>query len=425
LTQPRFALNISVAHFVSRGKSHGKSELMKILVLDGNQNQAVACVRSLARHGHVVWAGEADGWSKAGWSRYCSGSFQYASPRTDPQKFLSDLLAEAAKESGTLLLPMTETTSLLISANRERFATVGARLVLPDHADLLRAVDKSQTTELARSVGIAIPETHLVTSLDEATVIAPHIRFPVVLKPKTSNEQSAEGAMQMTGRPQYARDAHEMRKALIEILRNCSAVLVQEFVEGTGTGYFVLMRHGELRAEFAHRRLRDLHPTGSGSVLRESILPHPKIRETSLALLRALNWHGVAMVEFRLRADNVPVFLEVNGRFWHSLPLACYAGVDFPALLAHMAEFGDVAPPTSKIGVRCRWLVGDFRHLLEVWKGCPPGYPGKFPRRLPTLLAELTPRSGTFHDNFMWEDPLPELGDWIQFVLQVRERYLS
>ena len=138
-------------------------------------------------------------------------------------------------------------------------------------------------------------------------------------------------------------------------------------------------------------------------------------------MLRALNWHGVAMIEFRLRNDGVPVFIEVNGRFWHSLPLACLAGADFPALLAHMAEFGDVEPPPPyKVGLRCRWCVGDFRHLVEVWKGRPQGYPGFFPGRWSTLLAELTPHPGTFHDNFMWHDPLPELGDWIRFARQVR-----
>jgi hypothetical protein len=88
-----------------------------------------------------------------------------------------------------------------------------------------------------------------------------------------------------------------------------------------------------------------------------------------------------------------------------------------------MAEFGDVDPPPPyKVGLKCRWLVGDFRHLVEVWKGPPSGFPGKFPRRLPTLLAEVTPKPGTFHDNFEWTDPLPELGDWIHFVRQVRDR---
>jgi predicted ATP-grasp superfamily ATP-dependent carboligase len=395
---------------------------MRILVLDGNQNQAVACVRSLAAQGHVVLAGESKPWSKAAWSRSCSASFRYAPPEKDAEKFLQDVLAEARKETGTLVLPMTEATTAIISAHRELFTQAQARLVLPSHADLLRAFDKRKTTELAQSLSIAVPKTKTVTTAAEMQAASEQMQFPVVLKPRTSHEQSTQGATHTTGRPRYAKDAAQAHAVFSVMQHYCSGVLVQEFVEGAGAGYFALMNHGELRAEFAHRRLRDLHPTGSGSVLRESVLPSPQIREASLAILRAMNWHGVAMVEFRLRADGIPFFLEVNGRFWHSLPLACYAGADFPALLARMAEFGEVDPPPPyKIGVRCRWLVGDFRHLAEVWKGRPPGYPGKFPSRLSTLLQELTPHSGTFHDNFMWNDPMPELADWIRFVQQVLE----
>ena len=104
------------------------------------------------------------------------------------------------------------------------------------------------------------------------------------------------------------------------------------------------MHHGELRAEFAHRRIRDVYPTGSGSAVRVSVAVDPEIRRSSLAILSALRWHGVAMVEYRKKPGSPPVFMEVNGRFWHSLPLACYAGVDFPALLVQMAENGDIEP---------------------------------------------------------------------------------
>ena len=395
---------------------------MRILVLDGDQNQAVACVRSLARQGHSVWAGESRGWSKAGWSRYASGQFEYPSPTADPEAFVDGLLAQASIERGTLVLPLTEITTVLVSNHRDQFAAVGARYVLPEHADLVRAVDKSQTTALAQSLGIAVPRTCVAATSDQAVEAAERMSFPLVLKPRSSQEHFDEG-VKVTGRPKYARDVEELRTQFAEMRTRCSAVLLQEFIEGTGSGYFALMNHGELRAEFAHRRLRDVHPTGSGSALRESILPTPEIREKSLAMLRALNWHGVAMIEYRLRPDNVPVFLEINGRFWHSLPLACYAGVDFPALLSRMAEFGDVqSPPPYKTGIKCRWLVGDFRHLVEVWKGRPAGYPGKFPRRLATLFAELIPTFGTFHDNFMWMDPLPEIADWIRLIQQIRER---
>jgi predicted ATP-grasp superfamily ATP-dependent carboligase len=392
---------------------------MRVLVLDGNENQAVACVRSLSRAGHSVSVGSDSSWSKAGWSRYCCSSFRYAPPQRDASAFIESIEKEVRREAGTLVLPMTERTTLPLSTMRERIFAAGGRLVLPPHETVLRAFDKEQTTRLAESLGINVPHTTLIGDRDEARPLAASSSYPLVLKARSSEEVSDDGQVQATGAPLYARDAQEFMTGYDELRRRCSGVLVQEFIEGAGAGYFALMRDGELRAEFAHRRIRDMRPTGSGSSVRESVAPERKLREAALSILRELRWHGVAMVEFRVRADRTPVFLEVNGRFWNSLPLAIYAGADFPALLAQMVERGDVETVLDyRKGVRCRWLLGDFRHLLEVWKGAPRGFPGVFPKRWRTLLDFLIPVKGTFHDNFMWRDPLPELGDWIDFAFR-------
>jgi len=81
---------------------------MNILVLDGNQNQAVASVRSLASAGHKVFAGEARAWSKASWSRACSGAFEYPSPQKSVEAFVQAIAPFVRDRPGTLLLPMTE-----------------------------------------------------------------------------------------------------------------------------------------------------------------------------------------------------------------------------------------------------------------------------------------------------------------------------
>ena len=390
---------------------------MRILVLDGNQNQAVASVRSLADAGHEVLVGESSSWSKAAWSRLCRGCFEYPHPENDSAGFISRIAEIAKQKSGTLVLPMTEATTLPISAYRDQLLRDGSRLVLPDHSAVLRAFNKNEMVQLAASMGIAVPKTIAVSNQDDICRAGESLRFPLVLKPRSSVETQSDGGVRVTGRPRYAKNLQALFAQYQDLRSICSQVLVQEFVDGGGVGYFALMRHGELRAEFAHRRIRDVHPTGSGSAVRMSVDPDPAVRAASLALLKSLRWHGVAMVEFRQVQGQAPVFMEVNGRFWNSLPLACYAGADFPAWLAQLAELGDVEGKSDyRRGVVCRWFLGDFRHVVEVMRGAPAGYPRNYPSRWQTLSSVMRPVLGTYHDNFQWRDPLPEIGDWLSFA---------
>lgn len=392
---------------------------MRVLVLDGNENQSVAAVRSLAAAGHDVYVGADSSWSKAGCSRYSKGSFTYTAPQVAVDEFVDRIVGEVKKHAGTLVLPMTERTTMPLSERREEIFAAGGVLVLPPHETVLKAFDKRRTTELASSLGIQVPATTVISNHREAEEFVKTASFPLVLKPRSSEELLHDGRVVSAGAPRYAKDRTEFMIACDEMFKRSTALLVQEFIEGRGIGYFALMRNGELRAEFAHRRIRDVRPTGSGSAVRESVSPDPKVREASLKILRALSWHGVAMVEFRQRDDGTPVFLEVNGRFWNSLALAIHAGVDFPALVAELAQGKDVELNTSyRQNVRCRWFLGDFRHLLEVMRGAPSGYPGKFPSRFRTLVQFLTPVQGTFHDNFSLRDPLPEFADWFDFVFR-------
>jgi predicted ATP-grasp superfamily ATP-dependent carboligase len=390
---------------------------VRVIVLDGNENQAVACVRSLGRAGFDVEVGADTAWSKAGWSRYCRRQIRYSAPQQDVTAFVGEVSRAASESPGTLILPMTERTTIALSEHRAALDAVQARYVLPAHERVLQAMDKSFTTELARSLGIATPLTALVESDFDVDRLAATARYPLVLKPRTSEEVVEGRRTRSTGKPLYVRSEEELRGACRALMQRTFAVIAQEYIEGTGSGYFALLNRGALRAEFSHRRLRDVRPSGSGSALRESIPVDPRIRSAALPILEALEWHGPAMVEFRIREDGTPVFLEVNGRFWNSLALPVHSGVDFPLLVARLAMDGEIAPVTAyRTGVRCRWWLGDVRHVVAVLRGRPASFEGRFPGRLETLAAFFTPVHGTRHDNFTWDDPLPELGDWIDFL---------
>ena len=100
--------------------------------------------------------------------------------------------------------------------------------------------------------------------------------------------------------------------------------------------------------------------------LRESI-KNPELASLGVKLLKALNWYGVAMVEFKIDPrTNEPKLMEVNPRFWGSVALSIYAGIDLPYLLYKLAVEGDVESTKDyKVGLQCRWLMGDFLCFLR------------------------------------------------------------
>ena len=387
---------------------------MRVLLLDGHVNPAVTAVRSLSQAGHRVLVGSSGTWSKAGWSRHSSGSFNYPSAEKDARQFAERIATVASREPDTFVLPLTEKTVMALSAHRSLVEDAGGCMVMPSHTTMLKAYDKAHTTRVASEAGVASPRTCLVDDERSAHRTAERFPYPAALKARTSVELT-HGSVRPTARPLYARDRQEFLHAYYELRGRCTQVIVQEFVAGEGIIYCSLLCRGELRAEFAYHRIRSVHPTGWGAALRVSVSAD-RLRAGSLRIIRSLDpqWTGLANVEYRVRNDGTPFFLEVNPRTWNSMALAVYSDVDFPRMLAEIAERGDVPPhPGYPAGVICRWWLGDLRHLLYVWQGVPTSYPGKTQGRLAALAQFLKPVPHTFHDNFIAADPLPELGDWL------------
>ncbi len=147
-------------------------------------------------------------------------------------------------------------------------------------------------------------------------------------------------------------------------LSNCP-IIVQEFIPGHGAGVFCLHDRDHAIAWFAHRRIREKPPSGGVSVLCESVAVDPVLKDYAERLLRAAEYRGVAMVEFRIGTDGHPYLMEVNARFWGSLQLAIDCGVDFPWLYYQLLMDQSVAPLHEyDVGRRLRWWLGDLDYVL-------------------------------------------------------------
>lgn len=383
---------------------------MSVLVTDADGNHALAVVRSLGRHGLRVAATDSKWYAKSFFSRYCTQSALCPSPAQGVGEFLNRLHRIAEKLRPTVLMPMTERTILALTTDRNENGRRLPLAPLPGQDSLRIAFDKQLTVELAESLGLGVPRTLSFSQLPDFRQLGYQISYPAVIKPRRSETLTTDNRIVPGGAVEYCMHPGELETKYLTVHQRAPFPLIQEFVPGEGYGICALYDHGKIRSLFAHRRLRMVHPTGSGSSLRESIAPPPDMARAARCLLEALAWHGVAMVEFKRDARNGALkLMEINGRFWNSLPLAVAAGVDFPWLLYRLATEGRVQECFNyRPGVKCRWLAGDISHLAGVFRGRPTGWTDQFPTRQ-EALSDFLKFFGQdlYYDNPWLSDPLP------------------
>jgi predicted ATP-grasp superfamily ATP-dependent carboligase len=391
----------------------------RVLVTDAHSTSALGVVRSLGSHGmHVTSAAEEGRFNLAAYSRYVSRTVSCPAADQQPKEYLEALEQELTRDRYDLLLPTTDTTVTLVRHHRARLDCL-VRVGLPANDVLAAALDKWLAIQAAQRNAVAVPRTWVFKSVNELEKVARDLPYPCVVKPRYPRFWNGSGPMKK-GAVRYVATREALLRHFSDVGQTVDAFLVQELVSGTGIGVFALTKDGDPLAVFAHRRLREANPLGSRASLAESIAPDDRLVAPALRLLKALGWTGVAMVEFKDAGSTTgPVLMEINGRFWGSLPLAIAAGVDFPLMLAQLMLGGPIpSPALYKVGVRCRHLKGDLSYLIAALKGRPGHWHGRYPSRLGAVL-DIMPWPGRWRPyNFSVRDPMPALREAGNFVVK-------
>jgi predicted ATP-grasp superfamily ATP-dependent carboligase len=389
----------------------------RILILDGQTNQALACVRSLGRAGYTVLVASHRRWPLSGWSHYCRVCFLLAGQTVEA---FASLRAWAYREGVHIVLPLTEKGCLLCNAERQEWEALGIIMGCGPTDMLLCAFDKAQTLQRSEACGITTPPTRFPESLEECRAAAREVGFPCVVKPRFSHAWNGSTFLPDLGTT-YVTNNDALDQAVVTRKQGDCWPLIQGFVEGQGKGVFALCDHGRAVVWFAHERLRDVRPSGSGSSLRRSIRLEPRLKEPAERLLSELQWHGPAMVEFRDDGVHPPYLIEVNGRLWGSLQLAVDAGTEFPRLWVAILTGKGVESATDYVaGVTSRWLWGDVKRFLYILKGPPAGYPGLYPTIWQGVRELLGPQpDGTRLEVWQSSDPWPAVGEWMEGIREL------
>jgi len=178
---------------------------------------------------------------------------------------------------------------------------------------------------------------------------------------------------------------------------------------------------GETVAIHEYHSLRRFRGLG---VLRRIVPLHPEAERHARAMLRALQWDGVAHVAFFVSHDAKRLwYMETNGRVWGSVQGSIDAGWDYPWWIYRYFVHGEApAPGPIRMGSLTCWHAGDLEALLDYWGGGESpatGAPvGKFHAAL-QYLSGFAP--STHPDVFRWSDPSPCLHEHATFA-RVRAR---
>ena len=253
----------------------------------------------------------------------------------------------------------------LVAVRDELEAFLPLMPVPQDAARVKRAMCKYDVHEALSAgpddVRASLPPSLLSTADAPATPDAlAALPAPYFLKTDAFHDSAgADGGVVKTNTPD------EAHARLRELHERYDRVLVSGYVPGRGIGVFLLRWEGRELACFMHRRLHEVPHTGGASSFRESIRDEAALEDARRKLAH-LEWEGVAMMEYRREPSGRLHFIEVNARFWGSLHLALFAGVDFPALLLD-AFRGDPQPPVTEYprGTRCR--ITFPRDVQYVW----------------------------------------------------------
>jgi predicted ATP-grasp superfamily ATP-dependent carboligase len=388
-------------------------ERTKTLILLGMDTPTGLCItRELGEDGVRVIGVYGSRFSVGTASKYTFAKHKRAPKET----LIEQLLSLIAHYQADAFLAVSENDIQWINQHREQFSIP---LMFPDQARMANVLDKQSTYQQAKQCDVPTPRSYQIHSLDALQNLESQLSYPVVIKwpDPIAMIHTLQAHQLPLIKADYADNLTELERKLAPYQSLGQFPLIQIYHKGHGLGQFFLIHNGEVIQRFQHKRIHEWPPEGGYSTYCESLdnHEHHALFEKSEALLKSLNWEGVAMVEYRFdEQSGEAVLMEINGRFWGSYPLAYHAGAKMAKLYFDAVTGQAVNAPTPKAGVQCRFMIPETKRLIRVllqpnkiqdkqYINTPLKDLGRY------LVAFIRPKSHYFV--FQWEDPKPLLQD--------------
>lgn len=330
---------------------------MNILVTDANYKHTLGIVRYLGLSNFNPYVLSFKKGSLSASSKYCAGEIVLVN--YSHQGFLRQLQDALKEYKIDLVIPVGANSFKTFSNFREQIKAI-TKIELVDHEKLNLCFSKEMTYRLAEQLGVPFPKSFYPKDIEYIDNIKHSISYPIVIK--AINEERGKNVFYVLNSDCLMNSAKLMlKKSNLRI----NDILIQEYIDGYGCGFFAVYDNGVCGQIFMHKRIREMPPSGGASVAAESFY-NDQLLAYGKKILDALHWHGVAMVEFKMTKNNGPVLIEINPKFWGSLDLALESGANFPIELVKISQGKEIKfSDYYQKDVRYHWpLEGDVLYAF-------------------------------------------------------------
>jgi predicted ATP-grasp superfamily ATP-dependent carboligase len=393
------------------------------VILWGIETQIGAnIIRELGRRGIPVIGLSADSKAVGFASKYLTRR-EIAEPKGEA--LLAQIRRLGEEFGECFLMAISEGNLLFLLRHRDELGKV--KPLIPTQSAFDIVLDKKTTLGYAQRHGIDTPRSAQVKAAEDIEAIAGEFPFPAVLK--WSDANTAMPVLQNAGLPflkaEYVYSPEEFRAAMARYSALGFWPMVQEYCTGSGLGLFFFMHRGKPLRCFQHTRVAEWPPEGGTSSVCDAVplSEHAELREKTVALLRDIQWEGVAMVEYRY--DPVrrrAVLMEINGRYWGSYPLAVHCGAGFSLYSYFIQGLGqDFQLPPPRADLRCRAPLTEIKRLIRICLRRGQISDRNFKRRpfheVARFIADFFSLKSRYF-LFSWNDP----GPWVRDIRNAADK---
>lgn len=297
---------------------------LRVLITDGDQKHTLGIVRSLGKVGITVGVLTSKKKSLSNYSKYCES--EYVIDAKCPKKYLDQLINIYKSNNYNVLLPVGSNANLFCVKYREILIDNGIKFSIPSTSSFNEAFSKEFTANKANSLGILTPKTWYFNSIAELGSFNYNFSNKLVIKARLEMGQNV--VRYVSSKSELLKEFKSLCK-IYNWTNSSEFPLVQEYIDGPGRGFFALYKDGQCLSTFQHIRLREYPISGGMSVCAKYDFKD-EVNDKGIQLLDSLNWNGIAMVEFKENKDGLLYLLEINPKFWGSIELAIFCGINFP-----------------------------------------------------------------------------------------------